>query len=154
MRKGFRGNLSVTVIDDCLWGKEVLQALETIIPLSSESMSKGRFEDLSVWKDAMSLAELVFVAFAECKQYSLKKQIERASMSISTNIAEGFEQGTSKNFVRYLYIAKGSCGEVRSLLRLALRLSLISEERAEELINKCIYLSVSIYKLISSKYKN
>ncbi|MBX2817894.1 MAG: four helix bundle protein [Saprospiraceae bacterium] len=117
-------------------------------------MARSRFEDLIVWQEAMSLAELVFEEFAECRQYSLKKQIERAVISISTNIAEGFEQGTSKNFVRYLYISKGSCGEVRSLVRLALRLSLISENSAEKLVKKCIFLSVSIHKLISSKYGN
>ncbi|MCH6257836.1 four helix bundle protein [Puniceicoccaceae bacterium K14] len=84
-----------------------------------------RFEDLPVWKAAIRLAEQVYrltddTAFKG--QYSLRDQIERAAVSVSNNIAEGFERGTTKELLAFLYIARGSAGEVRSMLCLFERL--------------------------------
>ncbi len=82
-------------------------------------MTYERFEDLSVWKVAIELAERVY-AFTEKPpfkgKYSLRDQIERAVLSISNNIAEGFERGTTQELLTFLYIARGSAGEVRSTL--------------------------------------
>jgi len=119
--------------------------------VSSEIMANDRFEDLIIWKKAVELAEDIFNSFKNCKQFSLKNQVERAVISVSTNIAEGFEQGTNKQFIRYLYIAKGSCGEVRSLVKLADRLDLVDKEQAQIMAEKSSRLSVSIHKFISSR---
>lgn len=84
-----------------------------------------RFEDLPVWKQAISLAEGVYELTNEAAfkgQYSLRDQIERAAVSVSNNIAEGFERGTTKELLAFLYIARGSAGEVRSMLCLFERL--------------------------------
>lgn len=82
-------------------------------------MTYERFEDLPVWKAAITLAEKVY-AMTEKPQfkgkYSLRDQIERAALSVSNNIAEGFERGTTQELLTFLYISRGSAGEVRSML--------------------------------------
>jgi len=76
-----------------------------------------RFEELPVWKAAIELAREVY-AFTEDAHLrpSLRDQLERAALSVSNNIAEGFERGTTKELLAFLYIARGSAGEVRSIL--------------------------------------
>jgi four helix bundle protein len=78
-----------------------------------------RFEDLPVWKEAIHLADEVY-NMTESKDwkgsYSLRDQLERAALSVSNNIAEGFERGTTEELLAFLYISRGSAGEVRSML--------------------------------------
>ena len=82
-------------------------------------MTYERFEQLPVWKAAIDLASAVY-ALTETPpfrgRYSLRDQIERATVSVSSNIAEGFERGTKQELLTFLYIARGSAGEVRSML--------------------------------------
>jgi four helix bundle protein len=88
-------------------------------------MKYNRFEELPVWKDAIELAVRVFKLTSKpCfRRYrSVRDQIERAAMSVSNNIAEGFERGTTQETLTFLYIARGSCGETRSILCLTERL--------------------------------
>jgi len=78
-----------------------------------------RFEDLPVWKAAIALAEKIYALTERDpfrRKYSLRDQIERAALSVSNNIAEGFERGTTQELLTFLYIARGSAGEVRSML--------------------------------------
>jgi four helix bundle protein len=82
-------------------------------------MRYERFEDLPVWRAAIDLARRVYTMTANSAfkgHFSLRDQIERAVVSISSNIAEGFERGTTQELLTFLYIARGSAGEVRSLL--------------------------------------
>lgn len=88
-------------------------------------MTYERFEDLPVWLAAIDLAEKVYELTGKeefKKRYSLRDQIERAAVSVSNNIAEGFERGTTQELLTFLYIARGSAGEVRSMLCLIERL--------------------------------
>jgi four helix bundle protein len=88
-------------------------------------MKYSRFEELPVWKDAIELAVLVFALTARPvfrRYYSARDQLERASMSISNNIAEGFERGTTQETLTFLYISRGSSGETRLVLCLCERL--------------------------------
>src|SRR6185436_6767112 len=88
-------------------------------------MKYSRFEELPVWKDAIELAVRIFklTAHASLRPYrSVRDQLERAGMSISNNIAEGFERGTTAETLAFLYIARGSAGETRSVLCLCERL--------------------------------
>jgi len=82
-------------------------------------MSYSRFEELPVWQEAIRLAEDIY-NMTECKAWSgsrsLRDQLERAALSVSNNIAEGFERGTTNELLAFLYIARGSVGEVRSML--------------------------------------
>lgn len=78
-----------------------------------------RFEDLPVWQEAMRLAEGCedFIELAEKRiTWSKRDQMDRASLSVSNNIAEGFERGTTNELLAFIYIARGSAGEVRSML--------------------------------------
>jgi len=97
-------------------------------------MKYSRFEELPVWQDAIELAVRVFelTARPEFRRYaSVRDQIERASMSISNNIAEGFERGTTLETLTFLYISRGSAGETRSVLCLCERLSGLVNLRSE-----------------------
>ena len=82
-------------------------------------MTYQRFEDLPVWQDAIRLAEGCedFILSAKDRiTWSKRDQIDRASLSVSNNIAEGFERGTTNELLAFLYIARGAAGEVRSML--------------------------------------
>lgn len=82
-------------------------------------MTYQRFEDLPVWQEAIRLAEGCedFILAAKDRiTWSKRDQLDRASLSVSNNIAEGFERGTTNELLAFLYIARGSAGEVRSML--------------------------------------
>ncbi len=88
-------------------------------------MKYERFEQLPVWRAAVDLAEQVYAATRHrffAQPGDLRDQLRRAALSISSNIAEGFERGSTAELLAFLYIARGSAGEVRSLLQFALRL--------------------------------
>ncbi len=88
-------------------------------------MKYNRFEDLPVWQDAIELAVRVFAFTTRpvFKRYrGVQDQIERSSVSVSNNIAEGFERGTTPELLTFLYISRGSAGETRSVLHLCDRL--------------------------------
>ena len=92
------------------------------------------FEDIEAWQYAKKLTLGIYAEFKNSKDYSFRDQIQRASVSIMNNIAEGFERQSNKDFRKFLYISKGSCGEVRSMLRLAIELGYIESQRAANLI--------------------
>ena len=83
-------------------------------------MQYRRFEDLPVWRDSAELARSMYELTALDlfrRHPGLRDQLERAALSVSNNIAEGFERGTTKELLAFLYIARGSAGEVRSMMR-------------------------------------
>ncbi len=112
-------------------------------------MKINRFEDIIAWQKSGELTVLVYNNFKNLNDYAFKNQIQRASVSIMNNVAEGFERNTNKEFKNFLYIAKGSCGEVRSMLYLALKFKYISKLNFNELYNK----SLEISKLLSGFIK-
>lgn len=118
-----------------------------------------RFEDLICWQEGKNLVNLIFKitnqkAFTD---FSLKDQIRRAAVSIISNIAEGFERGTREEFVHFLYIAKGSCGEVRAQLYVALDQKFITDQDFQIVTLLAKRISAMLYHLIESlkvsKYK-
>lgn len=93
-----------------------------------------RFEDLPVWQQAITLAERCedFIAGAKDHlSWSKRDQLDRASLSVSNNIAEGFERGTTNELLAFLYIARGSAGEVRSMLSYFERRPALSNFKSE-----------------------
>ena len=97
-------------------------------------MKYNRFEDLPVWKAAIELAQRVYALTAKrpfLRQRSLRDQIERAAVSVSNNVAEGFERGTTQELLTFLYIARGSAGEVRSMLCLLETLAAFNDLKSE-----------------------
>ena len=106
------------------------------------------FEDLDIWKDGVRLSVQVYEQLKDCRDFGLRDQLQRSAVSVPSNIAEGFERQTNKEFIQFLYIAKGSCGELRTQLFLASKVKVISEETAIKLIEEAKKLSAEIYKLI------
>jgi four helix bundle protein len=97
-------------------------------------MKYSRFEELPVWKAAIEVAVQTYHLTSRPvfkSRYSLRDQIERAAVSISNNIAEGFERGTTQELLTFLYISRGSCGEVRSMLCLLERLPVFADLKFE-----------------------
>ena len=105
-----------------------------------------QFEELMCFKKGRELTRKIYGAFKDCKDYGFKDQIQRASVSIMSNIAEGFESGTKQEFLNYLYIAKGSAGEVRAQLYAAYDIGYINVETFKYLKS----LAEECSKLISS----
>lgn len=102
------------------------------------------FEDLRVWQKGIELVKQIYLLTAEGQlrtDFGLRDQLQRAAVSIPTNIAEGFERSSRKDYVRFLYIAKGSAGEVRSLLRVALEVGGIGQTRYVQLRDSVLELS-------------
>jgi four helix bundle protein len=112
-------------------------------------MKFDRFEEIVGWQKAKELTVEIYKLFEGNNDYGFKNQIQRASVSIMNNIAEGFERKSNIEFKRFLYIAKGSCGEVRSMLILAKELRKINEDKLVNLIK----LSEDISKVLSGLIK-
>jgi len=117
-------------------------------------MSKvERFEDLQVWQMAHDLSVSIYRitrAGEFSKDWGLRDQIQRASVSVMSNIAEGFERYSRQEFKQFLSISRGSCAEVRSQIQLAKSLNYINEVTCSEIYDKCISLSRAIGGLRSS----
>jgi four helix bundle protein len=111
-----------------------------------------RFEEIISWKEARELNKVIGKFIDEerfKKSYRLINQIEGSAGSIMDNIAEGFERGGNKEFVQFLYIAKGSCGELRSQLYRALDRNYITQKEFDGLSVHAMKISSLIQKLIS-----
>ena len=82
-----------------------------------------RFEDLRIWQEARDQVQAIYRSFergsAGHTDFGFRDQLQRAAVSVMNNIAEGFERKTPKDFAHFLDLAKGSCGEVRSMLYVA-----------------------------------
>ena len=108
-------------------------------------MAVHNFEEIIAWQKARVLTQRTYQLFSSSKDYAFRDQIQRASVSIMNNIAEGFERNSNKELVPFLYIAKGSCGEVRSMLIIAKDLGYIVDPEHQEMYN----LSLEVARLIS-----
>ncbi len=111
------------------------------------------FEDLKVWQKGIDLVKQIYLRTKEgelSKDFGLRDQLRRASVSIPTNIAEGFERYSRKEYLNFLNIAKGSAGEVRSLLRVALEVGYLDQPTYTQLSNQAIELSRMLSNQIQS----
>jgi four helix bundle protein len=108
------------------------------------------FEDLDVWKRASRLCVEVCRALAACKDRGLKDQISRAALSIPSNIAEGAERGSDREFARFLRIAKGSAGELRTQLYIAGELGYFSPDDRRKLVDESTQISRMLQGLIAA----
>jgi four helix bundle protein len=110
------------------------------------------FEELTIWQEARKLVKLCYQLGATSgikHDFAFRDQLQRAAISIMSNIAEGFERGTNPDFVRFLNIAKGSCGEVRSLLYAAEDIGHLPKGSTQTLRETCASLSRQISALIT-----
>jgi four helix bundle protein len=113
-------------------------------------MAINRFEDIIAWQKAQDLAEVIYLNFRELKDFSFRDQICRASVSISNNIAEGFGRGIDADFRRFLYIALGSCFEVKSMIHLSERLKYCDATQKQLIGNLCDEIAKILNGLIKS----
>lgn len=99
-----------------------------------------RFEDLEAWKAARDLVKQAYkitASFPKNETYALANQMQRAAVSVMSNIAEGFERGSNKEFIQFLYIARSSCGELRSQSYIALDLGYTQDPEIQDMQGKC-----------------
>lgn len=116
-------------------------------------MKIAQFEDIIAWQKAQDITIEVYHVFSTLKDFGFKDQICRASVSISNNIAEGFNRSSNADFGRFLYMSLGSCSEVKSMLYLAKRLGYIKEENFTQLMGSITETSRIITGLIKSLRK-
>ena len=104
-------------------------------------MKVNSFEDILAWQKAMTLTREIYAQSSHIKDVYFNSQLQRASVSVMNNIAEGFERKSNKELKQFLFIAKGSCGEVRSMIRLGEELGYIDETAGRDLIEKASEVS-------------
>ncbi|MGB3094533.1 MAG: four helix bundle protein [Microgenomates group bacterium] len=110
-------------------------------------MKITRFEDFPIWKESINLVKEVYKLTSNkyfSKDFGLRDQLRRASVSINSNIVEGFEKNNNNEFIRYLKIAKGSSGEVRSQMYISREIDYVTEEEFVKISNLLDNLSRQI----------
>ncbi|MFK7982367.1 MAG: four helix bundle protein [Saprospiraceae bacterium] len=114
----------------------------------------GNFKDLWVWKEGVNLAADIYTISKNgefAKDYGLRNQIQRAVVSISSNISEGDERGSNRQSAYFFKIAKGSCAEVITQLHIAHRIGYIEKPELEKLEIKAMKISSGLYKMIEKR---
>jgi four helix bundle protein len=100
-------------------------------------MKIKNFEEIEAWKEARILVSEIYSNFKNIKDYGLRDQIQRASISIMSNIAEGFDRESNKEFIRFLIISKGSVSELKSLSYAALDLNYLNVDAFNHILERC-----------------
>lgn len=116
-----------------------------------EKMKFKRFEEMNVWQDARILTKNIYRLTSNTKfrrDFGLKDQIQRSAVSVMSNIAEGYERGTSKEFVHFLNYAKGSVGELRSQLYVAFDLEYFTQNEFDKTYELSISISTQLANFI------
>ena len=113
-------------------------------------MAYKSFEELDVWKRSCRLAVEVSHAISDCKQYAIRDQMQRAAISIPSNIAEGAERDSRQDFIRFLRIAKGSCAGVRTQCYVAVRLELLEKPQSDHFVQESKEISAMLQGLVFS----
>lgn len=111
-------------------------------------MTIERFEDIVVWQKSKILVAEIYRLFRKFRDFGFRDQILRAVLSIMNNIAEGFERRGDKEFRNFLFIAKGSCGEVRSMLYVALELGYVTKKDFDKLYEGSLEISSMLSEFI------
>ena len=118
----------------------------------------SNYENLKVWHRSVELAVSIYKLTANNKSFindfGLKDQIQRSSVSISSNISEGDELGTDKQAVRHFYIAKGSSAELYTQLTISYKIGYLPEEESTYYLNECKAISSMLTNLIKSRSSN
>jgi four helix bundle protein len=110
-------------------------------------MAFQSFEDLEVWQRGCRLAVAVFKTFAPCRNFTMQDQVQRAALSVPSNVAEGYERNSNKEFIRFLNIAKGSCGELRTQLYISRKLDFLKKADFDQLIDESKEISAMLHGL-------
>ena len=105
------------------------------------------FEKLEVWKRSSNLCIELYKELRHCKDLGFRDQITRAALSVPSNIAEGYERNSLNEYVRFLNIAKGSCGELRTQLYIASQTGFLDPSKDKEFIDEAVEISKMIHGL-------
>lgn len=105
-------------------------------------------ENLEVWKRSCRLSVELYKLLSDCRDFGFRDQVTRSALSVPSNIAEGYERDSSKEFPRFLKIAKGSCGELRTQLYIGVEAGLIEKTKAFQLIQEAVEISRMLQGLI------
>ena len=100
-------------------------------------MRLERFEDVDSWKEARLLVSDIYTLLAGCRDFGYKDQIQRAAVSVMSNIAEGFDRGSNREFVQFLVISSGSVSEVKSLAYAGLDIGHFDNKAFETIVVRC-----------------
>jgi four helix bundle protein len=111
------------------------------------------FEDLQIWQEGMELCNEIYAAMRKCRDFGLKDQMQRSVVSVPSNIAEGFELGTNLAFIRHLHIAKGSGGELRTQIYIAIKQQYIPDDIGMNLVAKAKKLNGMLQNFIAARKK-
>jgi four helix bundle protein len=112
-------------------------------------MAYQSFEDLEIWKRACRLATDIYKNLKGCKDYGLKDQMTRSAVSIASNIAEGAERNSVKEYERFLHIAKGSAAELRTQIYIATRIGVLDKTASEKLVEETKAISAKTQVFIN-----
>ena len=112
-------------------------------------MKIERFEEIEAWKEARKLVKDIYCGFSKCRDFAFKGQIQRAGISIMSNIAEGFERNTNKEFINFLSISRGSLAEVKSLLYAANDIGYIDKSLFDQLFARVLAVNGLLNGFIS-----
>ena len=111
------------------------------------------FENLELWKRSVALSTQIYKNFKKCNDFSFSSQITRSSLSIPSNISEGYERETIKDKNRFYTIAKGSAGELRTQIIIGIEIGYIEKKTGEEWTTETRELSAMLTGLINSNNK-
>ena len=109
-----------------------------------------KFEDLDVWKRSAALCAEIYKELSDLKDFGYRDQITRSSLSISSNVAEGFERQGKKEFINFLNYAKGSTGELRSQVYIGMKIGYVPTDKGKAWINETNQISSMLYGLMKS----
>ena len=109
-----------------------------------------KFEDMDIWKRSARLSAELYKHFSGCSDFGFRDQITRSGLSVPSNIAEGSERGSKKDFIRFLHYAKGSCVEIRTQVYIGMEIGYISQENGKNWIQETRELSAMMVAFISS----
>ena len=130
---------------------------KNVLPPREDSIKEAtmahwnRFEDMKVWRDGRALVRKIYQISSNrpfSRDFGLREQIRRAAVSTVSNIAEGYERDSHREFLRYLHISKGSCGEVRTQLYLAQDLAYLSAQDFTSVYGMCLDISKQLAGMI------
>ena len=107
-----------------------------------------RFEDLEVWKESMRLATKIYKILKNSRDFGLRDQMQRSAVSVPSNIAEGYERNTNKDFIKFLHYSKGSCSELRTQIYLAIETKTIPKSEGQELLKSTNSISAMLHNYI------
>jgi four helix bundle protein len=109
-----------------------------------------KFEDMEIWKRSARLSAELYKALADCKDFGFRDQITRSGLSIPSNVSEGSERGSKKDFIRFLQYAKGSCGELRTQIYIGIDIGYIEQAQGKTWVNETREISAMLVGFINS----